>query len=80
MRWRALETSRIYVRQRPLDAQLSVKELCDMVGGEGEAFSNHVLHYAGSLRGTRQYGSNSGISSLPWWIALVYSLSSSQCS
>ena len=26
-----------------------------MVGREGEAFSNRVLHYASSLRGTRQY-------------------------
>lgn len=26
-----------------------------MVGREGEAFSNRVLHYAASLRGTRQY-------------------------
>lgn len=26
-----------------------------MVGREGEAFSNSVLHYASSLRGTRQY-------------------------
>ena len=55
MRWRALQTGRIYVRQRPRDAQLSVEELRDMVGREGEAFSNRVLHYAGSLRGTRQY-------------------------
>ena len=55
MRWRALQTGRIYVRQRPQDAQLSEEELRDMVGREGEAFSNCVLHYAGSLRGTRQY-------------------------
>ena len=27
----------------------------DMVGREGELFSNRVLHYAGSLRGTGQY-------------------------
>ena len=26
-----------------------------MVGREGEAFSNRVVHYASSLRGTRQY-------------------------
>ena len=55
MRWRALQTGRIYVQQCPQDAQLSVEELRDMVGREGEAFSNRVLHYAGSLRGTRQY-------------------------
>ncbi len=55
MRWRALQTGRIYVRQHPHDAQLSVEELRDMVGREGAAFSNRVLHYSASLRGTRQY-------------------------
>ena len=55
MRWRALQTGRIYVRQHPHDAQLSVSELRDMVGRKGEAFSNRVLHYAASLRGTKQY-------------------------
>ena len=43
MRWRALQTGRIYVRQHPQDAQLSVEELRDMVGRDGEAFSNRVL-------------------------------------
>ena len=55
MRWRALQSGRIYVQQHPGDAQLSVDELRDMVGREGEAFSNRVLHYASSLRGTKQY-------------------------
>ena len=55
MRWRALQTGRIYVRQHPHDAHLSVQELRDMVGRPGEAFSNRVLHYAATLRGTRQY-------------------------
>ena len=55
MRWRALQAGRIYVHQHPHDAQLSVEELRDMVGHEGEVFSNRVLHYAASLRGTRQY-------------------------
>lgn len=55
MRWRALQAGRIYIRQHPHDAQLSVNELKEMVGCEGEAFSNRVLHYATSLRGTRQY-------------------------
>ena len=55
MRWRALQAGRIYVRQHPHDAQLSVEELQDMVGREGEVFSNRVLHYATSLRGTRHY-------------------------
>ena len=49
MRWRALQPGRTYVRQHPRDARLSVEELRDMVGHEGEAFSNRVLHYAASL-------------------------------
>ena len=55
MRWRALQTGRVYVKQHPGDAQLSLDELRDMVGREGESFSNRVLHYAASLRGTKQY-------------------------
>ena len=35
--------------------QLTVEELKDMVGSEGEAFSCRVLRYAGSLRGTSSY-------------------------
>ena len=52
MYWRVLQAGRIYVRQRLHDARLSVEELHDMVGREGEAFSNRVLHYTASLRGT----------------------------
>lgn len=55
MRWRALQMGRIYVRQHPIDAQLSLDDLRDMVGRDGEAFSNRVLHYGVSLRGTKQY-------------------------
>ena len=39
MRWRALQTGCIYVRQHPHDAQLSVEELRGMVGREGESFT-----------------------------------------
>ena len=55
MQHRALQTSRVYIRQHPGDAQLSLDELRDMVGRQGEAFSNRVLHYASSLRGTKQH-------------------------
>ena len=55
MRWRALQTGRVYIRQHPGDAQLSLDELRDMVGRQGEAFSSRVMHYAASLRGTKQY-------------------------
>ena len=55
MRWRALQAGRIYVRQNAQDARLTVQELRDMVGNEGAAFSNRVLHFASSLRGTGPY-------------------------
>ena len=55
MRHRALQTGRVYVKQHPGDGQLSLDELQDMVGRQGEAFSSRVLHYASSLRGTKQY-------------------------
>ena len=55
MRWRTLQTSRIYVHQNPSDHHLSIEELRDMVGREAENLSNRVLHYAATLRGTRQY-------------------------
>ena len=57
MRWRALQAGRVYVHQHPNDARLTVDNLRDMVGREGEAFSNRVRStlYASSLRGTRQY-------------------------
>ena len=52
MRHRALQTGRVYY---PGDGQLSLDELRDMVGRQGEAFSNRVLHYSSSLCGTKQY-------------------------
>ena len=55
MRWCALQAGRIYIRQHPNDARLSVQELRDMVGQEGEAFSKRVQHFATSLRGTNAY-------------------------
>ena len=55
MRWCALQAGRIYIRQHPQDAQVSVQELRDLVGSENEAFSNRVLHFATSLHGTRPY-------------------------
>ena len=55
MRWRALQTGRVYVRQNPEDAHLSIEDLRDMIGRQGENFANRVLHYASSLRGTKQY-------------------------
>ena len=42
MRWRALQTGRVYVKEHPGDAQLSLDELRDMVGRQGQTFSNRV--------------------------------------
>ena len=55
MRWRALQTGQVYIKQHPGDAQLSLNELRDMVGRQGDAFSKRVVHFASSLRGTKQY-------------------------
>ena len=52
MRWRALQVGRIYVKQHPQDAQLSVEDLRAMVGSQASSFSSRVLHFATSLRGT----------------------------
>ncbi len=52
MHWRALQTGRLYVRQHPQDARLSVEELREMVGQAGTAFSNRVVHFGSCLRGT----------------------------
>ena len=55
MRWRAIQTGRVYIHQNPHDHHLSIEELRDMVGREAESFLSRVLHYAAILRGTRQY-------------------------
>ena len=55
MHWRANETGQFYIKQHPGEAHLTVDDLRDMIGREGEAFSNEVVHYSTSLRGTKQY-------------------------
>ena len=50
MRWRALQTGRVYVKQHPGDAQLSLDELRDMVGREGQTFSNRVFTISESTK------------------------------
>ena len=61
MRWRALQAERIYVRQHPHDAQVSVEEFRRMVSREGEAFSNRVLHYATTTRNKVSIGSSNEV-------------------
>ena len=55
MRWRALQTGRVYINQHPDDARLTLDDLRDMVGHEGEFFTHRVMHFASSLRGTSQF-------------------------
>jgi len=55
MHWHSVLAGRIYVHQHPNDAQLSVEELRDMVGRPGAAFSNCVVHFGTTLRGTKPY-------------------------
>ena len=55
MRWRALQVGRIYIKQHPYDAQLSVQDLKEMVGQQGERFSKRVIHFGNTLRGTSAY-------------------------
>ena len=55
MRWRALQTGRVYIKHHPSDARLSLDELRSMIDCGGEQFSKRVMHYASSLRGTKQY-------------------------
>ena len=55
MRWRALQTGRVYINQHPDDARLMLDNLRDMVGHEGEFFTHRVMHFASSLRGTSQF-------------------------
>ena len=54
MRWRALQAGRVYIKQYPKDARLSLDELKSMVKCGGEQFSK-VMHYASNLRGIKQY-------------------------
>ena len=55
MRWRSLQMGRVYINQHPEDARLTLDDLRDMVGREGEFFTNRVMHFASSLRGTSQF-------------------------
>ena len=55
MHWHALQIGQICIHQKPGNAQMSLDELQGMVGQEGEAFSNCVLHYAVTMHGTKQY-------------------------
>ena len=65
MRWRALQAGRIYVRQHPHDAQLTVEELRVMKGRCSPTVSS-TMPPVYEERGTT--GSNSKVASLPWMV------------
>ena len=67
MRWRALQTGRVYVKQHPGDAQLSLDELQDMVGRHREAFSSRVLHMPPVYVAPSSTGTGNVLVSLQWW-------------
>jgi len=51
----------VYERQNPEDAHLSIEDLRDMIGHQGENFANRVLHYVANLRGTNNTGFSKGV-------------------
>ena len=57
MRWQELETARVFVKQNPSDAALTVEELREMTKTSEKAphFQNKVVHFDKSLHGTKQY-------------------------
>ena len=73
MRWRALQTGRMYVKQHPGHAQLSLDELRDMVGREGQTFSNRV-------HSIREYQNSPNSNLLFTKVSMHLSISHSLCS
>ena len=45
----------MYIKQHSNDAKLLLDDLKELVQSEGEQLSKRVLHYASSLRGSRQF-------------------------
>ena len=56
MRWRALETSRVFIKQNPEEAKLTVEELQEMSKTSATPdFASKVFHFGKSLHGSKQY-------------------------
>ena len=55
MHFHALQIGRIFVNKHPKEMQLSIEELREMIAHKRESLCNCFLHFAASLRGTRQY-------------------------
>ena len=55
MRWRALQTGRVYINKRKNDAEMSLEDLKEMSTKDRKSFINRVSHFGTSLRGTKQY-------------------------
>ena len=54
MRWRALETDRVFIKQRIGENHLSVEELKEMVNRGETSFASRVMRCSSSLHGARQ--------------------------
>jgi len=57
-RHQALQTGRIYVHQNSNDGHFTIDELRDMVEHDRDTL---VLHFGASLRGTRQFWSETEV-------------------
>ena len=57
MRWRALETAWVFVKQNPCDAALTVKDLREMTKTSEKIphFPSKFVNFSKSLLGTKQY-------------------------
>ena len=56
MRWRALETSRVFIKRNPEEAKLTVEELQEMSKTSATPdFASKVFHFGKSLHGSKQY-------------------------
>ncbi|KAL2497795.1 Uncharacterized protein Adt_23345 [Abeliophyllum distichum] len=54
-RWRALSLGDVYVKKNPLDAELSIQDIQNMVASGDKRLAGCISYYAKSIRGTRAY-------------------------
>ena len=80
MRWRALQTGRVYVKQHPGDAQLSLDELQDMVGREGQSGVGREGQIQSCVHSIREYQNLPNSYLLFTKVSMHLSISHSLCS
>ncbi|KAL2481044.1 Uncharacterized protein Adt_34010 [Abeliophyllum distichum] len=54
-RWRALALGDVYVNKNPMDAELSIQDIQNMVASGDKHLAIRISYYAKSIRGTRAY-------------------------